>query len=302
MARSAPPRLTRLLTLALGLASLTARAGDEPARSPALPRIGLSADGKHLVRADTGARFVPWGVNYDHDGQGRLIEDYWHTAWPTVEADFAEIKALGGNIVRVHLQLGRFLDAPDRPNRRNLERLAQLIDLARRNGLYLDLTGLACYHKGDVPAWYDGLDEAARWAAQATFWRAVAGVARDQAAVFCYDLMNEPILTGGDQQDQWLPGPPLDGKHFVQRITRDAKGRDEPAIARAWIKTLTDAIRSVDRATLITVGEIPWSQPFPGYQPLLHRPDVGASLDFASIHFYPRQGSARRRSRRAQGV
>ena len=29
----------------------------------------------------------------------------------------------------------------------------------RRHGLYLDLTGLGCYHKKDVPAWYDKLAE-----------------------------------------------------------------------------------------------------------------------------------------------
>ena len=35
-----------------------------------------------------------WGVNYDHDDAGRLLEDYWADEWPTVVEDFREIKAL----------------------------------------------------------------------------------------------------------------------------------------------------------------------------------------------------------------
>ena len=33
-------------------------------------------------------------------------------------ADFAEIKALGANVVRVHLQLAKFMDTPTSPTRR----------------------------------------------------------------------------------------------------------------------------------------------------------------------------------------
>ena len=48
-------------------------------------------------------------------------------------------------------------------------------DKLAREKLYLDLTGLGCYHKKDVPAWYDKLSESDRWDAQARFWEAVAG-------------------------------------------------------------------------------------------------------------------------------
>jgi hypothetical protein len=44
--------------------------------------------------------FVPWGFNYDHDEKGRLIEDYWEKEWQKVEADFAQMKKLGANVVR----------------------------------------------------------------------------------------------------------------------------------------------------------------------------------------------------------
>ncbi len=255
----------------------------------ALPRIRVSQDRTHFVRDGSAARFLLWGFNYDHDDRGRLLEDYWEREWETVVADFGEMKAMGANVVRVHLQLGRFLTDATTPDRDQLDRLARLVRLAEQTGVYLDLTGLGGYHKADVPAWYDALGESERWAAQATFWRAIAGVGQGHAAVFCYDLMNEPILTGGNDKDQWLPGPPLDGKSFVQRITRDARGRSDAAIAGDWVRTLTQAIRAVDRDTLITVGEIPWSQPFPTYRPLFHAPEVGGPLDFVSVHFYPRK-------------
>jgi hypothetical protein len=123
--------------------------------------------------------------------------------------------ALETNVVRVHLQLGKFMDAPDRPNGKALDRLGKLLELAERLRLYLDLIGRGCYHKKDVPAWYDRPSEKERWVVQARFWRAVAS----RCAVFCYDLMNEPVVPGGERQDgDWL-GPPFGGKHFVQFIT-----------------------------------------------------------------------------------
>ncbi|MFN0127006.1 MAG: hypothetical protein ACKV19_10030 [Verrucomicrobiales bacterium] len=45
-------------------------------------------------------------MNYDHDNHGeqtRLLEDYWEDEWETVRQDFAEMKDLGANAVRIHL-------------------------------------------------------------------------------------------------------------------------------------------------------------------------------------------------------
>ena len=273
--------------VALGC-SAPARQPARAAEPPALEWVRVSEDGTHFVRAATGRRIVIWGFNYDHDDAGRLIEDYWDAEWVTVAEDFREMKALGANVVRVHLQLARFMEAVDRPKAGSLRRLARLVRLAEEVGLYLDVTGLGCYHREDVPAWYDALDEAARWDVQARFWTEVAKVCRDSPAVFCYDLMNEPVVGGGDKKD-WLPGEPLGGKQFVQRITLDLCGRSDKEVAKAWVEKLTGAIRSVDRRHLITVGVIPWAQVFKGAKPLFNSPEVGGPLDFVSIHFYPKE-------------
>jgi len=250
--------------------------------------IAVSADKTHFVRRPSNERFIVWGFNYDRDDSGRLIEDYWADEWQTVVEDFREMKDLGANVVRVHLQVGRFLKAANQPDDENLAKLAKLVRLAEQTGVYLDVTGLGCYHKKDVPIWYAALSEADRWDAQAVFWKAVAGVCKDSPAIFCYDLMNEPVSGGGGDKSDWLPGEPLGGKHFVQRLTLDPGKRTNQQIAKAWVAKLTSAIREVDPKHMITVGVIPWAQIFKGAKPLFYDPEVGGPLDFTSVHFYPK--------------
>ncbi|MBI1368408.1 MAG: cellulase family glycosylhydrolase [Planctomycetes bacterium] len=250
-------------------------------------RIVVSPDARGFVKSPSGETFTPWGFNYDHDRNGRLIEDYWENEWATIEADFAEMKALGANVVRVHLQFGKFMEAPDRPNTALLGRLAKLVALAERTDLYLDVTGLGCYHKPDVPAWYDKLDESSRWQAQARFWEAVATTCASSRAIFCYDLMNEPVVAGGDtDRDDWLAGA-LGDKHFVQFITLAAHGRDRPTVARAWIDKLVAAIRRRDGKTMITVGLVPWSLDRPGLSSGFVPDKITGPLDFVAVHLYP---------------
>jgi hypothetical protein len=254
-----------------------------------LEPIRVSDDGTHFVRGASGERFVVWGVNYDHDGSGRLLDEYWFDEWDTVVEDFREIRAMGANCVRVHLQLGKFMDGPDEPNRAALRQLGKLVTLAETTGLYLDVTGLACYHKKNIPDWYDKLEEQRRWAVQAAFWEAVAGACRESPAIFCYDLMNEPILPGKEPATEWLAGE-LGGKFFVQRLSLDLQGRTREEVAKAWVETMVRAIRRHDKRSMITVGVIPWVFVFGGGKPLFHSPPVGEKLDFVAVHFYPKQG------------
>jgi len=250
--------------------------------------VRVSEDRRGFV-LDDGSPFVAWGFNYDHDEKGRLLEDYWETEWPKVQEDFREMKDLGANVVRLHLQLGKFMKRPGEPNEVALARLGRVVALAERTGLHLDLTGLACYHKKDVPTWYDGLSESDRWAVQSRFWEAVAGRCAKSPAIFCYDLMNEPILPGGKKETEWLAGE-LGGKFFVQRLTLDLAGRTQQQVAKAWVDRLVAAIRQQDRRHSITVGVIPWALVFPKAKPLFYSPEVSENLDFASVHFYPEKG------------
>lgn len=271
------------LTLPLVLPA-PARAADD------LPWVAVSDGKTGFVLRPSGKPFAPWGFNYDHDAAGRLIEDYWESEWDKVAADFAEMKRLGANVVRVHLQFGKFMTAADRPDAKALDRLAKLVRLAESNRLYLDLTGLGCYHKKDVPAWYDALPEAGRWDAQARFWEAVAGRCADSPAVFCYDLMNEPVVPGGRRKDgDWL-GPAFGDKHFVQVITLDQAGRPRPEVARKWVEHLVAAVRKADRRHLVTVGLVDWSLDRKGLTSGFVPEKVCGPLDFVCVHLYPEAG------------
>ncbi|TWU06359.1 cellulase family glycosylhydrolase [Stieleria varia] len=264
-----------------------------PVAAQTLQPVHVSRDKTHFVLGDTEQRFVVWGVNYDHNSDGELLDEYWVDRWDEVVEDFGEIKSLGANCVRIHLQLGKFMDAADRPNQSALDQLAKLLKLAEDTGLYLDITGLACYHKANIPEWLDPLSEQERWKTQALFWESVAKVCRDSPAVFCYDLMNEPILPGNkkageEAETQWLGGE-LGGKFFVQRLSLDLAGRTRHQLAKAWVDQMVEAIRKHDDRHMITVGVIPWVFAFGGGKPLFYSPEVGERLNFVSVHFYPKK-------------
>lgn len=264
-------------------------AGQAEARSRQLEFIHVSKDGRHFVLSDSGAEFRPWGFNYDHDAANRLLETYWINEWGAVAGDFAEMKQLGANTVRIHLQVSRFMKSAVETNRESLDQLSRLVALAEKTGLYLDVTGLGCYDKKDVPAWYSQLDEKERWAVQARFWEAVAAVCAHSPAVFCYDLMNEPVVTDDKQNRDWTPGA-FGDRYFVQRLTLDFAGRSAKQIAEAWVNRMVAAIRRHDRRHLVTVGAIPWAMTWPNAKPLFYSPEVSKNLDFVSLHFYPKKG------------
>jgi len=164
------------------------------------------------------------------------------------------------------------------------------VSLAEKERLYLDVTGLGCYHKKDSPGWYDRLAESQRWDVQARFWEAVARRCAASPAVFCYDLMNEPVVPGGaKKRTDWL-GPPFAGKHFVQFIALARGERSRPEIARQWIRRLAAAIRKHDRRHLITVGLVPWSLDRPGLTSGFVPGKIAGELDFLSVHIYPQRG------------
>lgn len=257
-------------------------------RAASVERIAVAPDGRGFVLSSSGRPFVPWGFNYDHDENGRLIEAYWDAEWPKVAEDIGELAALGANVVRIHLQLGRFMRSPSAPDGAALERLGRLLELAECRGLYLDLTGLGCYLESDIPPWYDALDEGERWRVQTRFWEAVAARCAASPAVFCYDLMNEPVVPGEKRgPGEWL-APPFAGKyHYVQFITLDPAGRKRDAVALDWVRRMTVAIRKHDPGRLITVAPLNWCLERPGRWSGFVPAEIAPELDFLSVHLYP---------------
>ncbi|HZE99792.1 MAG TPA: cellulase family glycosylhydrolase, partial [Planctomycetota bacterium] len=254
---------------------------------PSADRVAVAPDGKGFVLRPSGRAWVPWGVNYDHDENTRLLEEYWDLDWDRVVQDFHEIRDLGCTVVRIHPQFGRFMKSPTEPNGENLGRLKKLLELAEGLGLYLDLTGLGCYRKEDCPLWYLNAPEQERWAMQGLFWEAIAGACASSPAVFCYTLMNEPVSPPQASAD--LLGGDLGGLHYVERLTRDPAGRSRPELTRQWMSALVPGIRRRDPSRLITCGmfylfEVPAGLTL-GPDPK----EIGAPLDFLCLHLYPKE-------------
>ncbi len=293
-------RWFRLVACTLALASTfggcTARPPAPPRSLPlddaradgAFARVRVSDDGKHLVLGKSGQRFVPWGFNYLGEFE-QLAEDDWASpaGWSRIETDFREMRKLGANVVRWHLQFETFMKSPERADVEELARLKRLLVVARQAGLYLDLTGLNCFRLNRIPAWYDALPEAERWNAQARFWEAVAKTCAGDSVVFCYDLMNEPAISEAPKGGPpWVTGE-LGGFYFVQRICNQPAGREANDVAAAWVRQLVSAIRKHDARTLTTVGVIPWAFTWPNAKPVFYSPEALRHLDFVSIHVYP---------------
>ncbi len=278
----------RLASVLVWLSGALAASSAAELNLPEAGIIRVSTDRKQFVIGRDSRSFTPWGFNYDHDRSSRLLEDYWKEEWATVVSDFEEMKALRANTVRIHLQVARFMKSAKEVNRESLNQLARVLALAETNHLYLDITGLACYRRKDTPNWYKEMDEPDRWEVQARFWEAVARTCATSRGVFCYDLMNEPIVTEDKTNRDWTPGE-FAGMCFVQRLTLDFKGRTEKEIARAWVDKMVNAIRKYDRSHLVTVGAIPWALTWPGAKPLFYSKEVSTNLDFVSVHFYPKK-------------
>jgi hypothetical protein len=256
-----------------------------------MPWVRVADDKRGFVLSDSGKPFVPWGFNYDHDENGRLLEDYWDKEWSKVEEDFQEMKQLGANVVRIHLQFAKFMTNPRRPTKPIWIGSAASSPWLSRPASTSTSPDLPATARKTFPQWYDDLSERDRWDAQARFWEAVARRCSNSPAIFCYDLMNEPVVSGGTRTD-WL-GPSLGGGesgYFVQFITLERNNRPRPQVARQWCRELVTAIRKHDQRHLVTVGLVHWSLDRPGMTSGFVPKEIAPELDFISVHLYPEKG------------
>jgi hypothetical protein len=194
-----------------------------------------------------------------------------------VARDFADMKAAGTTVARVHPEMPAFFQGKNQVSSQGVDRLRQLLTIAEKSGIRLQITGLACYKIADRMAWYDALDNESRWKTQEFFWSTVAETCAKSPAVFCYDLVNEPAAAG-NRADGWYMGR-MGDVEFCQRISLDQPKRSGDDIFREWTGRMVAAIRKHDQKHLITLGMLP----FPGaYQA------AAEQLDFVSPHLYPK--------------
>jgi len=297
-------------------------AGAVPCRS--LPKVRVAADNRGFETADR-KPFAPVGVNYFRPGTGWAPKVWQRFDPEATRRDFEVMQGLGVNCVRVFLTLGSFYTQPARLEPEALAKFDRFLDIAERHAIYVHPTGPD--HWEGIPAWARG-DRIAResyLAALEAFWRLFVARYRGRAAIFAYDLLNEPSVPWDSaavrpKWTAWLKDRygsverlkqawrvaelpehlegvtiPKPGQALTPQQLLDYQ-RFRESVADEWTRRQVAAIKSVDPDALVTVGLIQWSVPT-----LLPRVDVYAAfrpqrqarfLDFLSVHFYPLDGGA----------
>jgi len=237
--------------------------------------VKVAPDQNGFILDPSGNRFVPWGHNYASvDIMERLANEP-----ERVEREFAEMKAAGTTVARIHPEMPLILTGPERVNPQSIDQLKRLLKIAEDSGIHLKITGLACYQIKDRMAWYDAMDEQDRWKTQAFFWETISRTCAESPAVFAYDLVNEPGAVG-KREEGWYLGR-MGEVEFCQRLSLDPGNRNGDEIFREWTTRMVSAIRKHDQTHLITMGMLP----FPGAYKA-----AAEQLDFVSPHLYPKTG------------
>lgn len=261
-------RLLIYSSLLLTLVSITPRVWAE-----GMETVKIATDQTGFMLSPSGERFVPWGHNYASvDIMERLTQDP-----ERIEREFAEMKAAGTTVARIHPEMRYFLTGVEQTDPQGLEQLEKLLKIAESSGIHLMITGLACYKIDERMTWYDALEEEDRWNTQAFFWETIARTCAESPAVFAYDLVNEPGAVG-KPEDGWYLGK-MGDVEFCQRLSLDAGDRSGDEIFRQWTTRMVSAIHKHDQNHLITMGMLP----FPGANKA-----AAEQLDFVSPHLYPK--------------
>lgn len=308
----------------LGVAAVGPRlawAGEAAKPARPLPKVRLSPDGRGFITSE-GRPFVPWGVNYFRPGTGWAPQVWKQFDPEATRRDFAKLRELGGNCVRVFLTFGSFYPEPGRLDAEGLAKLDQFLALAEEAGLYVHPTGPD--HWEGLPAWARGdrIAEERVLAALEEFWRLLAARYRGRPVLFAYDLLNEPEVRWDTPAMKARWNAWLQARYGDATKVREAWGtadrpaalgevppppREAPpgrelldfqhcreAVAVEWTRRQVAAIKAADPEALVTVGLIQWSVPvglagawhYSGFRPA----EIAPLLDFLEVHFYPLAG------------
>jgi endo-1,4-beta-mannosidase len=247
----------------LGVAILVCFAGLEPvhaqqtAAAQSLPVVTL--DGNYFARG--GKRFLPVGVNWVPAKAAMQWPYQWNAA--DVEADFAQMHALGVNTIRLDLVWAWFEPRPDDFNPEAFKQLNELVALANKYKIYLHPELLIGGEVGE--AYWDVPYRQGRNPHSDPFMLRVetdfaAELARHfgkSSAILSWDLTDEPPF--------WI-----------------VAGSTTDSMAINWTRLISGAIRRYDTMHPLVVGT---SMEDVGRGPF--RPDLLKNeVDFFSVHPY----------------
>lgn len=286
-----------------------------------LPKIRVAAGGRTFA-TEAGKPFVPMGINYYRPGTGWAPQVWKQFDAEALQRDFARLRELGGNCVRVFISFGSFYTKPGALDDDGLKKFDQFLAIAEEASLYVHPTGPD--HWETLPEWArtDHFANETVLCALADFWKLFAARYRGRNVIFAYDLKNEPAV-GWESADMrvrwnaWLKqryASPADAAKAwgVDTATiqwgevavpprKDAPGsrllldyqqfRDERA--DDWTRRQVAAIKAADPHALVTVGLLQSSVPSAGggaHWPAFRPSRQAKFLDFMEVHFYPIAG------------
>jgi len=289
------------------------------ARFAPLAKIRVAQNGQ-MLETTRGQAFVPFGVNYFRPGTGWAPQVWKQFDAAAIRKDFARMKELGINCVRVFLSYGAFLMETNRLAPEGLEKLDQFLALAEEAGIYVHPTGPD--HWEGTPDWakVDRYADEVSLRAVEFFWTEIATRYRGRAVIFAYDLLNEPEIRWDtppmrEKWNRWLEKKYDTAEKLAQvwNVTNqnlalgavpipsqeDCGGcaqlldfqRFREDIAADWTRRQVAAIKTADPQALTTVGLIQWSIPsllgdnrqYSAFRPLR----IARFVDFMEVHFYP---------------
>jgi endo-1,4-beta-mannosidase len=282
-----------------------------------LPKVRVARNGRGFV-TESGKPFVPFGVSYYRPGTGWAPQVWKQFDADATRQDFARMKEMGVNCVRVFLSFGSFYRAPGALDPNGLAKFDQFLAIAAEAGIYVHPTGPDLWE--GPPEWpVGGINDEKTLSALEAYWKMFAARYRGRNVIFAYDLRNEPAVGWDELKAPWnswltdkyktvdrlnsawsvqnpavsfgaIPVPPKTDAQGNRKLLDFQSFREH--LADEWTRRQVAAIKSADPKALVTVGMVQWSVPslLPG--DLSHysgfRPQRQARyLDFLEIHFYP---------------
>ena len=299
------------------LISLLLAAGQLWAADQPLPKVRVARDGRSF-ETDAGKPFVPFGVSYFRPGTGWAPQVWKQFDAEATRKDFARMREMGINCVRVFLSYGSFYSEPGVLKEEGLGKFDQFLSLAEQAGIYVHPTGPDNWE--GPPNWHPcvvGDPRTLQYTEQ--FWQLFAARYRGRHVIFAYDLRNEPWIDWHSevmppQWNAWLEkrygsveklaaawsatNQLQWGNIAVPRPRNALRNRElldyqsfRADLADDWTHRQVAAIKSADPEALATVGFLQSSVPSVPWGDLGDtgfRPERQAKfLDFLEIHFYP---------------
>ena len=132
--------MRRMFRRRYALISLLLAAGQLWAADQPLPKVRIARDGRSF-ETDAGKPFVPFGVSYFRPGTGWAPQVWKQFDAEATRKDFARMRELGINCVRVFLSYGSFYSEPGVLKEEGLGKFDQFLSLAEQAGIYVHPTG-----------------------------------------------------------------------------------------------------------------------------------------------------------------